>query len=63
MQTEKITAIVLAGGSGKRMGGTVKKQYMLLAGYPVLYYSLAAFQKSSVDTIILVTNEKEYCQK
>ena len=63
MQTEKITAIVLAGGSGKRMGDTVKKQYMLLAGYPVLYYSLAAFQKSSVDTIILVTNEKEYCQK
>lgn len=63
MQTEKITAIVLAGGSGKRMGGTVKKQYMLLAGHPVLYYSLDAFQKSCVDTIILVTNEKEYCQK
>ena len=27
MEKEKITAIVLAGGSGKRMGGGLKKQY------------------------------------
>lgn len=63
MQKDKITAIVLAGGSGKRMGGDCKKQYMLLAGKPILYYSLKVFQESCVDEIILVTNEKEYCQK
>lgn len=63
MSEEKITAIILAGGSGKRMGGDIKKQYMLLAGYPVLYYSLKVFQESCVDEIILVTNEEEYCQK
>lgn len=62
MQEKKITAIVLAGGSGKRMGGDCKKQYMLIDGRPLLYYSLQTFQKSSVDEIILVANEAEYCQ-
>lgn len=62
MQREKITAIVLAGGSGKRMGAACKKQYMSLAGRPVLYYSLKAFQDSRADEIILVASEKEYCQ-
>lgn len=63
MQKDRITAIVLAGGSGKRMGGDCKKQYMLLDGKPILYYSLKIFQESSVDEIVLVTNEEEYCQK
>lgn len=60
---EKITAIILAGGSGKRMGGTEKKQYMLLAGKPLLYYALKTFQESCVDEIILVANEQEYCRR
>lgn len=63
MRKEKITAIVLAGGSGTRMGGTCKKQYMLLDGKPILYYSLKTFQESRVDEIILVTNEEEYCRQ
>lgn len=63
MRKEKVTAIVLAGGSGKRMGQACKKQYIHLAGKPILLYSLQAFQKSSADEIILVTNETEYCQK
>ena len=37
----KTTAIVLAGGSGSRMNSKVKKQYLLLGEYPVLWYSLA----------------------
>lgn len=63
MQKEKITAVVLAGGSGKRMGKACKKQYLELCGRPVLSYSLKAFQESSVDEIILVSNEAEYCQR
>ncbi len=63
MQNEKITAIVLAGGSGKRLGGSCKKQYRSLNDRPVLYYSLKAFQESPVDEIVLVTNESEYCKK
>ncbi|MCI8635406.1 MAG: 2-C-methyl-D-erythritol 4-phosphate cytidylyltransferase [Eubacterium sp.] len=63
MQKEKITAIVLAGGSGKRMGASCKKQYMLLAERPLLYYSLYAFEKSPADEIVLVTNEADYCRQ
>lgn len=63
MQKEKVTAIVLAGGSGSRMGSACKKQYMLLGKKPLLYYSLRTFQESCVDEIVLVTNEAEYCQK
>jgi 2-C-methyl-D-erythritol 4-phosphate cytidylyltransferase len=48
------TAIILAAGHGKRMNSSVSKQYMLLSGKPVLYYSLKAFQESDVDEIILV---------
>ncbi len=50
------TAIVLAGGSGKRMNSDIPKQYMLLNGKPVIYYSLKAFEQSPhIDEIILVT--------
>ena len=61
----KCTAIVLAAGQGKRMGARTAKQYMELNGYPVLYYSLKAFQESFVDEIVLVTaaSEIEYCQR
>ena len=66
MEKKYCTAVVLAGGSGKRMGTKVHKQYLMLKGYPVLYYSLKAFQDSSwIDEIVLVsgTGEEEYCQK
>ncbi|MCR5396141.1 MAG: 2-C-methyl-D-erythritol 4-phosphate cytidylyltransferase [Lachnospiraceae bacterium] len=51
---EKYTAIVLAGGSGKRMGLSVKKQYIEICNKPLLYYSVHAFEKSDVDEIVLV---------
>lgn len=66
MNKPHCTAIVLAAGQGKRMGTKVHKQYLLLAGKPVLYYSLNVFQNSPViDEIILVTgkDEEEYCKK
>lgn len=61
----RYTAIVLAAGKGKRMKSDISKQFMELNGKPVLYYSLAAFEKSRVDRIILVTGEAdiEYCRK
>ncbi len=62
---EKITAIILAGGSGKRMNSTVPKQYMTLAGKPLLYHALRAFEESEVTDIVLVTGrgEQEYCRR
>ncbi len=54
----KFTAIVLAGGKGSRMNTTIAKQYLLLAGKPVLYYSLACFQQSGpIEDIILVVGD------
>ena len=53
----KTTAIVLAAGSGKRMNSDTKKQYLLIKGKPLLYYSLMAFEKSAIiDEIVLVTS-------
>ena len=43
---EKNTAIVLAAGQGKRMHSKVQKQFLLIKGKPVLYYSLSCFQNS-----------------
>ncbi|WP_278360804.1 IspD/TarI family cytidylyltransferase, partial [[Ruminococcus] torques] len=59
------TAIVLAAGSGKRMGTKVHKQYLQLCEKPVLAYSLQAFQQSDlIDEIILVVGkgEEEFCR-
>jgi 2-C-methyl-D-erythritol 4-phosphate cytidylyltransferase len=36
-------AIIVAGGTGSRMGGNLPKQFLLLRNRPVLYYSLKAF--------------------
>lgn len=61
----KITAIVLAAGQGKRMNTPVAKQFLSLQGKPVVYYSLKAFEESKVDDIILVTgrDQVDYCRK
>lgn len=62
----KCTAIVVAAGQGKRMGGKVEKQFLELQGKPIVYYSLAVFQESpEIDHIILVTREEQigYCQR
>ena len=47
------------------MQSDVAKQYLLIKGKPVLYYSLKAFEDSIVDDIILVTAESEisYCKE
>lgn len=59
----KYTAIVLAGGSGSRMKSKVKKQYLQMGDYPVLWYSLAVLEKSSrIDEIILVCGKGEQQQ-
>ena len=50
------TAVVIAAGSGKRMGGQIPKQFMLLGEMPVLWYSLHIMEQSAIiDDVILVT--------
>jgi 2-C-methyl-D-erythritol 4-phosphate cytidylyltransferase len=51
----RTVAVVLAGGSGLRLGGTVPKQLQLLAGRTLLEHSVAAFQQApGVDEIVVV---------
>jgi len=51
-------AVIVAGGSGLRMGTAVPKQFLPLLGQPVLWYTLTAFLDSFPDLeIILVLPE------
>ncbi len=61
----KTTAIILAAGKGKRMQSEIPKQYLEIGNKPILYYSIKAFEESSIDEIIVVTAENEipYCQE
>lgn len=48
-------AIIVAGGTGSRMGGTLPKQFMLLKDKPIIYYSIKTFLEAYDDfQIILV---------
>jgi len=61
-----VSALVLAGGRGKRMGSVQSKQYINLNGKPILYYTLKQFIKNEfIDKIVLVIpeDENDYCKK
>lgn len=62
--SEKQVAIVLAAGKGKRMNSKIQKQYLMLHGKPVLFYSLDVLERCPfIDEIVLVTGkgEETYC--
>jgi 2-C-methyl-D-erythritol 4-phosphate cytidylyltransferase len=52
--SEKAVAVIPAGGSGKRMGGDLSKQYLLLAGKPILAHTLERFQESGVVSAVVL---------
>lgn len=53
------SAIILLGGEGKRMKSDVKKQYINIKGFPIIYYTIKAFEKSNIDEIVLVVPKGE----
>ncbi len=63
----KNIAIIFAGGTGERMGNNeVPKQFLTVAGKPILTYTLERFQRhDEIDGIILVALKGwlDYCQK
>lgn len=66
MKKNKAVAIVLAAGRGSRMNSAREKQFLEIGGYPVLYYSLKAFEEcEQIDEIVLVTSEPNlaYCRE
>lgn len=60
-ENKKVSAIIVAGGKGSRMGSEIPKQYMQIAGKTIIDTTLYKFEKSNVvDEIILVVNKEEY---
>lgn len=54
----KVSALIVAGGVGSRMGADIPKQFLELSGKPVIAYTIEAFSKcSAVDEIVIVTLE------
>ncbi|GIQ70343.1 2-C-methyl-D-erythritol 4-phosphate cytidylyltransferase [Xylanibacillus composti] len=57
---ETAGAIIVAAGRGKRMGTTESKQFLPLAGKPVLVYALEAFERTGrFERIVVVTGEED----
>lgn len=53
--------IIVAGGSGKRMGSEVPKQFLLVAGRPILMHTVEAFTRTSDEfKFILVLPEEHF---
>ncbi len=54
----KITAVIVAGGKGTRMGGDKNKVYLKICDKEVLAYTITAFENNPrIDDIIIVTGE------
>ena len=50
----KKTALIVAGGNGSRMESDLPKQFILLAGKPILMHTIEAFDQCNVSDIIVV---------
>lgn len=53
-------AVIVAGGNGTRMNSSLPKQFMLLHGKPVLYYSIKSFLAAYEDCRIILVLPEEY---
>lgn len=53
-------AIIVAGGSGTRMGSTIPKQFLLLKEKPILYYTLKTFLEAYDDLQLILVLPVEY---
>lgn len=55
-------AVIVAGGSGQRMGTQVPKQFLLLHGKPVLWYTLDVFLRAYEDLDIILVAPEEHIE-
>ena len=56
-------AIIVAGGTGSRMGGDVPKQFLPLKGKPVLWHTLKAFTDAYDDVQIILVLPENFLEK
>ncbi|MFH1701690.1 MAG: 2-C-methyl-D-erythritol 4-phosphate cytidylyltransferase [Candidatus Zixiibacteriota bacterium] len=58
MKLMKTYALIVAGGSGRRFGGGIPKQYQLVAGKPVISWTISRFEVAqTIDAIVIVAAE------
>ena len=60
----RVVALVPAAGQGLRMGGPIAKQFLSLAGLPLIVHALRVLQSSPViENIILAVpaTDRQYC--
>jgi 2-C-methyl-D-erythritol 4-phosphate cytidylyltransferase len=54
--TARIHAIVLAGGDGNRFGGELPKQFVRLAGEPILARTVRCLRDAGLDRVVVVAH-------
>ncbi|MDX2480600.1 MAG: 2-C-methyl-D-erythritol 4-phosphate cytidylyltransferase [Desulfuromusa sp.] len=62
----KATVLIPAAGTGRRMGGSVSKQYLELAGKPILAHTLTLFENHPlIENIypVVPPDDISYCQR
>jgi 2-C-methyl-D-erythritol 4-phosphate cytidylyltransferase len=53
-------AVIVAGGSGTRMGTEIPKQFLLLKGKPILWHTIQQFLKAYHDLQVILVLPKEF---
>lgn len=56
----KNIAVILASGSGTRFGAKIPKQFVRLAGKPVIEYTISAFQQADIIHEIIIVCKENY---
>jgi 2-C-methyl-D-erythritol 4-phosphate cytidylyltransferase len=56
-------AVIVAGGSGTRMGNAIPKQFLLLKGKPVLWYTIDSFLRAYDDMNVILVLPKDHVKK
>lgn len=56
----KVCAVIVAGGQSLRYGGEIPKQFIEVAGRPLLSWTISRFEKASIIDEIVVVAAEEY---
>ena len=62
MEQPRVGVIIVAGGSGKRMGGSLPKQFSLVGGEPILARTIKIFRTALPTSRIVVVLPAEYIE-
>ena len=62
MEQPRVGVIIVAGGSGKRMGSSLPKQFSFVGGEPILARTINAFRRALPTSRIVVVLPAEYVE-